>query len=51
MPGAVGEAAFSGSFTMGVINHSLQLDLYGQARTAGSPVLPLYGGIAGEGAI
>jgi len=51
MPGAVGEAAFSGSFTMGVINHSLQLDLYGQARTSGFPVLPLHGGIAREGAI
>src|SRR5437660_11580255 len=51
IPGAVGAAAFSGSFTMGVINHSLKLDLYGQARTAGFPVLPLYGGFAGEGAI
>src|SRR5579859_58017 len=47
IPGAVGAAAFSGYFTMGVINHSLKLDLYEQARTAGFPVLPLYGGIAG----
>jgi hypothetical protein len=51
MPGVAGAVAFSGSFKMGVINNSLKLDLYGQARTAGFPDIPLYGGIAGEGAI
>src|SRR6267142_7252639 len=37
MPGVAGAVAFSGSFKMGVINNSLKLDLYGQARTAGFP--------------